>query len=89
MDGVTVGEKSVLQGCIVGRRAVVGRECGLRECEVQEGFKVEDRVEEKGHKFMVFDGLEEGGAGDGEGEDGQEEDGQEEEGMVVDGTDED
>lgn len=89
MDGVTVGEKSVLQGCVVGRRAVVGRECGLRECEVQEGFQVEDRVEEKGHKFMVFDGLEEGGAGESEGEDGQGEDGQEEGVMVVEGTDED
>lgn len=59
-------------------------ECGLRECEVQEGFQVEDRVEEKGHKFMVFDGLEEGGAGESEGEDGQEEGV-----MVVEGTDED
>ena len=60
MDGVTVGAKSVLQGCIVGRRAVVGMECNLRECEVQEGYKVEEGREAKGEKFMIFEGLEEG-----------------------------
>ena len=66
MDGVTIGEKAVLQGCIVGRRAVVGKGANLKECEVQEGFKVPEGTEDKGQKFMVFEGLEEDGE-EGEG----------------------
>lgn len=79
MDGAVVEEKSVLQGCILGRRAVVGKGCQLRECEVQEGFRVEEGTEGKGEKFCVFEGLEavgeeeeddddDEGAGDGGGE---------------------
>jgi len=77
MDGVVVGGKSVLQGCILGRRCVVGGKCELRECEVQEGYRVEEGTEGKGEKFCVFEGLED--AGD-EGSEGVEED----EGMETD-----
>ena len=60
MDGVTVGEKVVLQGCILGRRCVVGKGSDLKECEVQEGYQVKEETEAKGEKMMVFEGLEEG-----------------------------
>lgn len=69
MDGVAVKEKCVLQGCIIGRRALVEAGCNLRECEVQEGFKVEAETEGKGEKFMKFEGLEAGGEFGGEGDD--------------------
>ena len=61
MDGVVVGEKVSLQGCIVGRRAVVGKGAQLRECEIQEGYVVDDGVEAKGEKMSVFEGLDEDG----------------------------
>lgn len=61
MDGVVVKEKCVLQGCIVGRRAMVEANCNLRDCEVQDGYKVTERMEGKGEKFMIFEGLEAGG----------------------------
>ena len=67
MDGVVVGEKSVLTGSIVGRRARIGGGVGLRECEVQEGFVVGEGVEVKGEKFSVFEGLEEGDGVEGGG----------------------
>ena len=67
MDGVVVKEKSVLQGCILGRRCHVGAGSNLKECEVQEGFQVPEATEGKGEKFMVFEGLESGGALDEEG----------------------
>ena len=64
-----VGERVVLHGCVVGRRARVGSGCVLRECEVQEGFVVPEGVEGKGEKFVVFEGLEgSGGEKDGKGE---------------------
>ncbi len=66
MDGVVVGAKCVLQGCIVGRRALVAAGCELKECEVQEGFQVEEGTEGKGEKFMKFEGLEAGGGDGGE-----------------------
>lgn len=68
MDGAVVREKCVLQGCIVGRRAMVEVGCSLRDCEVQEGYRVAEKTEGKGEKFMVFEGLEDAGE-DGEGED--------------------
>ena len=73
MDGVSVGSKAVLQGCILGRRCVVGKGSNLKECEVQEGYQVDEETEAKGEKMMVFEGLEEGGGGgdgdeEGEGE---------------------
>lgn len=60
MDGVTVGEKAVVQGCILGRRCAVGKGSILKECEVQEGYQVKEETEGKGEKMMVFEGLEEG-----------------------------
>ena len=60
MDGVSVGEKAVLQGCILGRRCAVGRASNLKECEVQEGYQVKEETDAKGEKMMVFEGLEEG-----------------------------
>ena len=70
MDGVVVGEKSVVQGCILGRRCVLGSGCSLRECEMQEGYVVGEGTEAKGERFVVFKGLEEGKDGEemGEGE---------------------
>ena len=59
MDGVNVGEKAVLQGCILGRRCVVGKGSNLKECDVQEGYQVQEETEAKGEKMMVFEGLEE------------------------------
>lgn len=76
MDGVSVGDKSVLQGCILGRRCVVGKGCVLKECEVQEGYVVEEGTEAKGEKMMVFEGL-------GEEEEGGEDDGEAGEGIVL------
>ncbi|MCJ1355433.1 MAG: hypothetical protein MMC33_005425 [Icmadophila ericetorum] len=80
MDGVTVGERVQLTGCVLGRRCVVGKEANLKDCEVQGGFGVEEGVEGKGEKFMVFEGLEDVG-GDGEDEEGMglEEEGEDEE----------
>ena len=67
MDGAVVERKSVLQGCILGRRCVIGAQSELRECEVQEGFRVQEGTEGKGEKFMIFEGLEnDGGEGDEE-----------------------
>lgn len=63
MDGIVVGEKAQLTGCILGRRSVIGRESVLRECEVQEGNVLGEGTEAKGEKFMIFEGLE--GASDG------------------------
>lgn len=71
MDGAVVEEKAMLQGCILGRRAVVGKGCSLRECEVQEGFRVEEGTEGKGEKFCVFEGLEAAGDDDDGDEDGE------------------
>lgn len=71
MDGVTVGGKAVLQGCILGRRCAVGKNSNLKECEVQEGYQVKEETEAKGEKMMVFEGLEEG-LGEGEDEAGGE-----------------
>lgn len=61
MDGVSIGEKVVLQGCIIGRRSAVGKGAILKECEVQEGFVVDDGVEGMGEKYSVFEGLDDAG----------------------------
>lgn len=58
MDGVEVGEKAQLVGCILGARSRVGKGCELRECEVQEGNCVGEGTEARGETFMVFEGLE-------------------------------
>lgn len=64
MDGVSVGDRAVLQGCILGRRCVVGKGSHLKECEVQEGYQVKEETEAKGEKMMVFEGLGEEGDDD-------------------------
>lgn len=59
MDGAVVGERCQLTGCIIGRRSKIGRECVLKDCEVQDGNVVPDETDAKNEKFMVFEGLEE------------------------------
>ncbi len=50
---------------------MVGRGSSLKECEVQDGYRVEEETEAKGEKMMVFEGLEEAGMeGEEEGEEG-------------------
>lgn len=63
MDGAVVGERCQLTGCIVGRRSKIGRESVLKDCEVQDGNVVPDETDAKNEKFMIFEGLEEGGEG--------------------------
>lgn len=58
MDEVEVGEKCVLSGCVLGRRARVGNGAVLKDVEVQGGFIVEPGTEAKNEKMMVFAGLE-------------------------------
>ena len=65
MDGAVIGEKCLLTDSIVGKKAVIGAGCDLRDCEVQDrmdvGVKREDgtgdgddgAVEAKGEKFMI------------------------------------
>lgn len=57
MEEVEIGERAVLTGCVVGRRARVGKGAILTDCEVQGGFVVEEGTEAKGEKFMVFEGM--------------------------------
>ena len=67
MDGAHVEGKASLQGCIVGRRAVIGHGSKLDGSEVQDGYRIEaGTVGSKGDKFATFEGLENGldGAGD-------------------------
>ena len=59
MEEVEIGERAVITGCIVGRRARVGKGAILTDCEVQGGFVVEEGTEAKGEKFMVFEGMDE------------------------------
>lgn len=59
MEEVDIGERAVLTGCVVGRRARVGKGAVLTDCEVQGGFVVEEGTEAKGEKFMVFEGMDE------------------------------
>lgn len=61
MDGVQIESKASLQGCILGRRCIVGKGSRLDGCEVQESFRVEDGTAgSKGERFCVFEGLENG-----------------------------
>lgn len=57
MEEVTVGEKVIMSGCIVGRRARIGDGAVLKDCEVQGGFVVEAATEAANEKFMAFEGL--------------------------------
>lgn len=73
MDGARIEDGVTLHGCVVGKKAVVGKGCVLRDCEVQDGMVLKAGVEGKGEKFLVG-GFEEGEdgefgfAGEGEGE---------------------
>lgn len=65
MDGAVIGEKCLLTDTIVGKKAVIGVGCDLRDCEVQDGMGVGvkeegaeageegEAVEAKGEKFMI------------------------------------
>ncbi|KAJ5712087.1 eukaryotic translation initiation factor subunit eIF2B-gamma [Penicillium malachiteum] len=64
MDGAIVGPRAVLTGCVIGKRAKIGREAQLKDCEVQDGNVVEDEMDAKNEKFMVFEGIDEEGMGD-------------------------
>lgn len=59
MEEVDIGERVVLTGCVVGRRARVGKGAVLTDCEIQGGFVVEEGTEAKGEKFMAFEGMDE------------------------------
>ena len=72
MDGAVVGEKAVLSGCVVGKRAVIGKGVRLTDCEVQDGMVVGEGTESKNEKFLVG-GFEEGGEEFGDGGNGDEE----------------
>lgn len=66
MAGAVIGPRSVLTGCVIGNRSKIGRECNLKDCEVQDGNAVPDETDAKNEKFMVFEGLDTED-GDGEG----------------------
>ncbi|EZF78378.1 hypothetical protein H105_00535 [Trichophyton soudanense CBS 452.61] len=67
MDGAVVGERCQLVGCIIGRRSKLGRDCVLKDCEVQNGNIVPADTDAKNEKFMVFEGLEDDMSVTGEG----------------------
>ncbi|KAM5436324.1 Translation initiation factor eIF-2B subunit gamma [Microsporum ferrugineum] len=69
MDGAVVGERCQLIGCIVGRRSKLGRDCVLKDCEVQNGNIVPDETDAKNEKFMIFEGLDDDMSMVGEGTD--------------------
>lgn len=67
MDGAQIGEKSVISGCVVGKKAVVGKGVTLKDCEVADGKDIAAGTEAKNEKFLVG-GLDEdfgGGSEDG------------------------
>ncbi len=53
MDGATIGEKTVLTGTLVGKKAKIGKGCGLVGCEVQDANVLGEGVEGKGEKYLV------------------------------------
>lgn len=58
MEGAVVESRAHLTGCVIGRRARIGRESVLRDCEVQDAHVVPGRMEARDQKFMVCDGME-------------------------------
>ncbi|CAG7961123.1 unnamed protein product [Penicillium nalgiovense] len=59
LDGVVIGERCVLTGCIVGSLSHIGNDSVLKDCEVQEGNVVPEQTEAKNEKFMpLFEDLE-------------------------------
>jgi translation initiation factor eIF-2B subunit gamma len=64
MDGATIGERCVLTGTVVGKKANIGKGCTLTGCEVQDGNALGDGTDgKKGEKFLVG-GLEDEVEGD-------------------------
>ena len=65
-----IGEKCVLNGCVVGKKSSIGKGSNLTNCEVQDGNMVPEETEGKGEKYLVG-GLEDEISGDDdlEGED--------------------
>ncbi|KAJ5819063.1 hypothetical protein N7474_004654 [Penicillium riverlandense] len=61
MDGAVVGPRAQLTGCVLGKRSNVGRECVLKDSEVQHGNSIPDETEAKNEKFMIFEGMDEDG----------------------------
>ncbi|RDH19295.1 eukaryotic translation initiation factor subunit eIF2B-gamma [Aspergillus niger ATCC 13496] len=61
MDGAVVESRAQLTGCLIGRRARIGRECVLKDCEVQDANVVPEETDAKNEKFMVFEGLDDEG----------------------------
>ena len=53
MDGAQIGEKSVLSGCVIGKKAVVGKGVTLKDCEVADGKDIPENTEAKNEKFLV------------------------------------
>jgi len=84
MEGAVVEEKAVLTGCVIGRRARIGREAELRDCSVQEGFVVPAKTASKGE---IFAGFDEGAAMDDEGDDDDEEEAANGNEDMIDGDD--
>ena len=69
-----VEEKCILTGCVLGRRARIGKGCELVGCSVQEGSMVGEGTVGRDE---VMAGFDEGGLINGEGEDGEGGDGNE------------
>ena len=59
MDGAQIGEKAVISGSVIGKKAVIGKGSKLKDCEVQDGMVVGEGVDVKNEKFLVG-GFEEG-----------------------------
>ena len=53
MDGSTIGEKTVLTGTVVGKKAKIGKGGSFVGCEVQDGNVLGEGVEGKGEKYMI------------------------------------
>ncbi|OOG00348.1 hypothetical protein ASPCADRAFT_158284 [Aspergillus carbonarius ITEM 5010] len=64
MEGAVVESRAQLTGCLIGRRARIGRESVLKDCEVQDANVVPEDTDAKNEKFMVFEGLDDGGDDD-------------------------
>ena len=44
MDGAAIGDRSVLNGTIVGKKAKIGKGCNLNNCEVQDAHLLNDHT---------------------------------------------
>ena len=53
MDGAIIGDKCVLNGTVVGKKAKIGKNCVLNGCEVQDGNVLGDNTEGNGEKYLI------------------------------------